>query len=868
MGFPTSLIGRHDYLNALSALGIVLDKPAFPVVLSCPLCRQSALYLFDDIVTNGIWFSCDNCQGHGDIITFGAQVWNLSLPDTLEKFSDLSLLNPDYASRLVPEYTRLTAKIAAAEEFLGVTVGQTWSHSDDFLACRIRKFGIRYENPLLADVIGVAQYDQTQALCRHLGRTKPPQTRDDGCALVFPFYDLPQRLTGCLLVQYDKNFDVQQNFIPINNYKRRKTEAGYFLLHKLLRSNIEIFRGAQFASEDLYWVMRAQARYANKFNEFLPLVASYTGPEAESYGVSWNSFHPTTRIFHAETVTPGVVSRACSARGYAATCSTKRPTDIANLISIRARTKTWQETLKNALLAENEIHAQSFATQLSVPHDKLSVFFSKFEHPFSPGFSEHVLADLRMGPAAPQDRWLIIEKDTSWWNHNGRRIANIRPQITKIIQADTGEQLYCGTITADDGEIFSFTDTASKIEQVGLLAYCRAVLAQHKKLVIYDRVWNGRSIVYALQLHPPELSTVSKRCGWDTYNKTFRFNRYEINATGRVVPITPWPDTKNTLHFDEPTVPAPLPIRALLSPAHENSYTWCVVAGVLSHLLAPVLNHEPAAIGIPAKNFNATQAILQALCCPVERATAASKVAARYFCEQFNTPRDWPTLVYNTFSDQALSNIVPKHFNTSLLVKLSDETLAVAPGYGWWTVQNANIIVSDVSVLRHVIPGFIQHVFKNNLTALSPAADLPYNILSELHRWFQNIYGATFNLPHAKTILTGPNNAHIAVFSALNNGLKTGTIVILPRPRRRDQARNYLVKQPGTYWVSRHAVDRYFWFAKSPPPNWAALIELLDQEGVYKGEQTIQNMTGIVVSDTWCDQFWTDDTNHTQAETG
>lgn len=867
MGFPTSLIGRHDYLNALDALGLVIDRPAFPTVLPCPLCQTATLYLFDDVSTNGLWFSCDHCRAHGDIITFGGQVWNLSLPDTLEKFSDLGFLTPEFVARILPEYVKFSAKVLAAETFWDQVATQTWTHGDDFIACRLREFGVRHENPLLSDVVGVATYEQVRRLCGALGRTKPTAARKNGCALVYPFYDIPGRLTGFLIGQYADDCTARQNFVPINNYKKRRTEAGYFLLGKLLHSNIATFRGAQFAAEDIHWVLKAQARHCNKFNTFLPLVASYTGPEANSYGNSWNSLHQTTRIFHATAPTPGVISRACSARGYVSVCQPKHATDAGNLITVRAHTKTWQDALSRALLAENEIHAKAFAAQLSVPHDKMSVFLNKFEHPFSPGFAEQVLADLRLVPLAAQDRWLLIEKETSWWTHVGRPIINARPQITKIIQADTGQQLYVGTITAEDGEIFSFTDTAAKIERAGLLAYSRAVLAAHKKLVIYDRLWNGRSLLHALQLHPPELVNVTTRCGWDGYNKTFRFNHYEIDEKGAVVPITPWPDSKNTIYFDEPVVPAPLPVRAFLTPAHENSYPWCLVAGVLSQLLAPTISKDPAPIGLPRQNFNLAKNVLAALCCRVERATAVDRNAARRFFERFNASADWPSLAYNMFSNHALNSAVVRQFNQPLLMQLSDDALSVAPGYGWWALKSGPATGADVGVLRHVLPAYVQRVIMTRFAALHPGKSLVLNILQDLHTWLNTVYGVTFNLAHAKTLFFGPDDAHVAAFKNIGNAVLHEKIALLPHPRHYRQARNFFLKQTGSYWINRHAVDRVLWLAKSPPPNWNTLIELLDEAGVYKGEQTIQNMSGIVVTDAWCEQFWPDEPN-VQTETG
>ena len=820
------------------------------------------------MVAGGLWFSCEACDAHGDIITFGAQIWNLSLPDTLEKFSDLGVLRAEDANNATPEYLRLHQKFEAVEQFWADTSVQTWCHGDDLIACRLREFGLRHETTATEGIIGVAHYDQVSKLCSALGRSKPNKMRDDGAFIVYPFYDLPKRLTGFLLSQYNETFESRQNFIPVHNYKQRPAEAGYFLLPKLMEVSDNDFRGTQFVSEDFYWVVQTQIKYAARHNKFLPLVASYSGPEAESYGVSWSTFLVTPRIFHAKAVTPNLISRACHAKGYVSTAPTKLPTPAGNLISIRAHTKTWQESLKDTLVGFNEISAKSFAGRLTVPPDKLNAFFEKMTHPFSPGFADQVLAELRSAPTPPQQKWLVIERDSGWWSHSGKHIINVRPKITQVIHADTGEKMYVGTVTTDKGEVFSFTDSAKKIEAVGLLAYCNAILAPHKKLVVYDKLWNARSHMFALQMHLPDIVNVSTRYGWDKYNRVFRFDQYEITDTGNITPLTLWPKKSAEIKFDAPLPVAPLPVRDFLTPAHENSLVWAVVTGVISQLIAPALNKDASAVAVPPESFEQTREILAALCCGTERATAPNKHAARGFFERFKKELPWPVLVFNTFSDDILSNIVPYYFNQPLLVRLSPTAAAAAPGYGWTTIKaTPQSPAGDFRVLNHVLPAFIQYLLTTGLRDINERKNIYGQTLSLLHTWLTNTYGSAFNLDHARQITRTPKDAHIALFEELQHAFLTEKIVVLPQPRRKDQARNFVLRQQD-WWISRHAVDRHFYLMKSPPPNWMAVVDLLRQNRIYTGEKTIHNMTGVIVNLNWCDQFWSEAGTDLQTETG
>ena len=55
--------------------------------------------------------------------------------------------------------------------------------------------------------------------------------RENGPSLVLPYYDLPGRLTGFLLVQYNDEFMSRRAVIALTGFDKRRAEAGYFLLH-------------------------------------------------------------------------------------------------------------------------------------------------------------------------------------------------------------------------------------------------------------------------------------------------------------------------------------------------------------------------------------------------------------------------------------------------------------------------------------------------------------------------------------------------------------------------------------------------------------------------------------------------------------
>jgi len=861
-------------MGALSALGIELEKPAFPAVVQCPLCQQTALHLFDDITTDGIWLHCDRCAAHGDIITFGALIWNTSLPAALTRFADLGLVNSGDKDNLAGQYDRGLRRQLAVENFWCDAEAQIWNHGDDVIACRLRELGVGKE--ICADgLVGVAHHDQIVNLCSEVGRPKPTKLRADGASIVFPFYDLPGRPTGVLVVQYAEDFATKSTFIPTSGYTRQRPEAGYFLLKTATLPGPELLKSSQFVVDDPFWALRAQCKQRAHGLDLLPIMASYNGPEATSYGPSWLAFPPIPRMFHGNTITPELVSRACHAKGYvcvtplAPAARVREAPAITTLAEIRRSAATWQNSLQKTLRGMNEISAYSFASRLMVPHDKLQHFLLKCDVNLSATFASRVITALAVAPTAPTKahrRWVIVEKDNSWWNQLGHQICSARPVIKKIIQADNGEKLYSGTIYIKN-DALEFCDTATKIERMGLLSFAAAHAAPHGKLIVFDRAWNRRSHLLAIQLHQPELIMVSGRAGWDEYASVFRFAQYELGTDGEITLANLLQRNRSKISFPEPTPVAPPAIRQFLTPSYENSFIWTVFAGITAQLLAPVLRKDSAAIGIVGANFNAAVRIAAALnCAHIQYAGLRKSHNAQQLVKASNES-DWPLLASNAFDDTVFSAAVTRCHNLPVTVRLTPTCAAIATGYGWQLINGtAPAANTDFSVLQHVLPAYIQRTLRSRMSLAAQTGTLTEVVLRDLHRWLDETYGTAFHLPCALNKLVSPKTAHITLMGELNNAIQLGKLAVLPRPRNKQQAYNYLLRRADNWWLNRRAIDRYFELQKSAPPNWLAIIELLSKAGLFSGEEIVQNMPGILVPTGWCDKFWQDPQETTTAQ--
>ncbi len=795
---------------------------------------------------------------HGDIIIFGAELWKLSLPNTLTKFSEMGLIAENDADRVLGDYERYFNRRTAVENFLFDAMSQVWNHGDDVIACRLRDLGVRHEIENCYGLLGVAHYDQIAKVCLEVGRPKPPRLRDDGPSIVFPFYDLPGRLTGVLLLQYNEAYESKQTYVPLSGARKQRPEAGYYLLSAAWRAKQPTFKNTQFIFDDPLWVVKAQCQAFARQQGWLPIMASYTGPEAESYGTSWQSFGHADRIFHGHSPTPELISRACNAKGYISVVHNSRVSVFPKLSTIRTNVQTWQQALRNTLAGANEMNAEAFAKRLTIAPDKLQGFLTKVSALFSPGFQERVMLAATAPADAPlkvQRRWFVVERDSGWWSQSGRQIANFRVSIDEVIHADNGEKTYKGRVFMG-GDVYAFTESSKRIEHGGLLTYADGLLSHNGKLAVFDWMWNKKAHLLAMHLHPPKLINVSTEYGWDAQANVFRFAGYELTHNGDVTKTHVWPKQPKNKEFQEPLPIAPLPIHDIITPAHENSFIWATAATILANLIAPIARKDYVATAIPPRMFSLVARIAAAMGCDVEKTMAFQKHVAGKFLETKTADAIWPVACFGAFNDEVFGHCVPRCFNRPLLLKVTKQNTAVALSYGWQSLSSAPFNAdADISPLRAIVPAYIQRALKTRANFFRAESSLHARVLEDLNTWLTETYGMSFNLPHAKTLSQYPSHAHAALMAEINDAILAGKIAVLPQPRTSKQAKNYILVKKDCWWLNQQAIDRYFYTARCVGPNWLMIIELLQKDGVYVGEEVVQNMSGVLVKSNWCERF-------------
>lgn len=851
----------------MSALGVVPEKPTFPAVVDCPFCHQPTFYLFDDIPIDGVWAHCEACKAHGDILALGAQIWNTSIADALDRFADLGCADRGSADHVSGSHLRATTCLNTAEAFWAEAEAQIWNHDDDVISCRLRELGLESSLDSCRGLVGVAHPDQVAALCRAIGRATPHRMRENGPSLVMPYYALPGRLTGFLITQYNDEFMSRRAFVALAGHDKRRAEAGYFMLHTAMLPPNPSLRNSYFVTDDPFAALRMQCGQLKTGISLLPIAAGYSGPEAVSTGLSWQSLAYTPRLFHSGTYSADVISQACAARGYvcvlpaeqvqrAATPSRNR----TRLATIRGRAQTWQTALEHVLANTNETAAQAFVTRLTIDLAKIQQFFRTRKHALPAEFCERLLTQVKAAPgglAHAQKKLLIIERDGGWWSHANDQICSAQIRINKVVHAESGEKLYSGVVLLGDREL-PFDDRAEKIERMGLLAYAAQHASADGLLVLYDRRWNMRAARAAMQLHPPEIVHVSGRGGWNARNDEFSFRNYALTNNGGIKPC-PYPRINvDVPDFPEPIDIAPITLHHVLTPSYENALLWSAFGVVAAGLLAPIVNRAALPTGCAGDDFQAALAVGESLRCPHVRVTTVQCAhAAGHAVKTANG--DWPGFVSHTHADRVMNRSVIKVLAGPAIVRLPQTTALVATGYGWQFLRGTPPAAPpDLAAMRYVLPAYIQRCLQQRMQLVTRHDNLTTAVLTDLAAWLKDIYGGSFNLACALNRLATPARAHEALMEVVDLGITAGKLDVIPRPRRKDQPGNFLLRNKQHWWLNQKAIDRYCVAVGGISPNWPAVTQVFERAGVYRGADTVHNMHGILVDKDFCDRFWSD----------
>ena len=816
-----------------------------------------------------MWLYCNYCEIRGNLISFAAEIWHTTVKKTIARFVENGVVTEEAAARNGEDYVKTHAGQNYCRDFWELVAGQLWSHCDDVLACKLRELGLRHETKLGDGLVGVADPAQLAEFCGAIGRRKPQTIINAKTpTLVFPYYDLPGRFSGFLIKQYAEDLTERAVFLSAHG-TNAKTDAGYFLLNKLLAPASDVYRGKQFVVNDPEWALTAHCFWGVNNDKTLPIVSDYADTTGiKSMGRQWASLFPATRCFQNEQITPHVISQACLARGYVSIVplNNKRMRGVNQqyflnrLVKIYAAASTWQKTLLKVLTAVSETAAYTFAVGLTIPHEKLQQFFNNAAQSFSPHFTFRVLENLKYGPTTAVKafgKMHVVLRDGKWWSASGNLVCNAQIVITKILQLDNAERVYVGKIFSENATL-DFTVPGRVVDRQGLLAFAASHAANYGVLVNFSPRWNARSLLAALELHPPKIERLKTELGWDAESDMFYMGDYAIQSDGKCVQVVDPQSGLIDKSFKPIDIVPPTAISELFTPTERNNFIWAIFGSICANAFAPIARVDSRATALDATGFELAKTIGAALLCDHKETTAVRKTNSSIFLKKQIAENDWPIFVSNAFDDSLFSSAVPRSFNASVFVRVNRTVAAVAPSYGWQTICGAvgQLTEKEASAVQKLFSQYVQHTLTTRLKFnVVRNDDFTALVLADLSAWLQKIYGNTFSVKNALQQIKKPAQAHETLFAEIGMAVAAGELTVIPRPRRPDQPTDYLLCRRATWWINRKAVDNICKTGKNIYPNWLAVIKLLTDNGLFIAEETVNKLPGFVVEKSWCDNF-------------
>lgn len=845
---------RQNHAAALTAVGINLDDTLFPAITQCPKCCKNNLSVFLDEPADGLWLACDDCKTRGNIVSFAAQIWNTGVIDATKRFVQLGLITAADCDRGAGHEERRNNHWLAAGDFWEITRAQVQTAADDIIRVKLRELGLAVSDDKFDGLVGVAGHDDILRLCDACQIEAPRKIKTLSAGLVLKFEDLPQRITGFLITQYDKDFQPRHVFVPISKGRGlTKLDAGYYLLQNAFVRHPKM-GDSVFVVDDPFWVLRAQITQIKYGLDPLPLCASYHNDKIGSSGKNWSAFPKAQRFFYSETSTADALSQAGLSRGYVAPpirnaySSPTRPTQvIKKLVEIRRTATGWKTVLASLLQNANVLQARAIARRLEIPKDALQNFCVSAKIPNH--IAEHLLDEAPRTIAAHNNKTAtVIERNEQWVTTAGHLVADGVIRITHVFQNDAGEQTYRGYAQIKHQRI-DFTERAGIIEKTGLLKYVRYKAGQNNLLFVFDPRYNGRSHLLALQMSPPTFIKISDKIGWDDETATFRFPNFSITTAGAIVSHEFFTD--KIAAFPEPTVAAPISIHHVLTPAHEHAAVWAGVTALIGNIVAPIVKKNFFATAITDPAYFETLSLLgQQLACKTTRAVSLTSIV------NLANIVDWPHIVDAPYDKKRLQATVVRHQQSPLVLQTLPATAVSALTYGWYSLQTTHEVThKDFTWLPYILPPYIQHMLRRRMT-LSAEKDFLHAVMADLHTWLQENYGTTFNLDCAQDLLRGPTDSAITFMEFVAQCVEKSLLEIIPRPRRKDQEKNYLLANPRYWWINEQAITRIFAQQCGLAPDWVFLRQALDKAGVFLRQNTVHNMAGFNVNADWASTFF------------
>lgn len=735
-----------------------------PTTVVCPLCGDDQLDVFQDPVLGGEWLNCRACGFAGDFIELVAKSQGIEVADAVWRLGACGLIRPKPTLEETESYLRDHVHYRARLNSLWQTASASLSQGASRTARQLMsQLGVAraaqsiYTVKHIQRFLGAVDHrkveeafspDSYAMQFRNNHRGKSTRRRGSGPGerrifeftgwddvLLIPFWDLPGRISGFLIIGRDgieRNGDWIFKRANYAGNRRKVQEAGWGMLDGIdeIRFPQTEFEPDVFVMCDARVALFLQGIWAVDRNAPLPILIACDEPHAKSWNlppqhqnrnvIFWANDH---RLLPQAIATDSRISRfSISEKEIERRLGHHGPLDWLRLM--RQRSLPWRVDLRNELSTRPWQEIEKLLGSLGLQAWELREFIRGCD-PALGDKLERCNPD-RIGRNIVQcGRKRIRETEAGWDVLGcGEQICNMPLRVEAVLTRKSRTSFYRGFVKRGSDHIRFLVD-CSEADRRGLFP-CVAdyLLDKHQILFSYSRRWAKYSLNVAILLQSPEVFVDADRVGYHRQSRSFLLPQFQVRVGGVV-------DTQYVtvgVNADTPAaklLPPEFPAGFRVVPSElrtstpESSIIWCLTAVILHNLYAAVFSREPLAIVLDGPDtITPARTAALALGC-VERQLGRSNILDQLAAA--SRQHDWPVLA--KFPDRGQIPVTTEWVDNQAtrnailpLPRYAALSLASYSGFARIHIPGPlRPFGSMVEAAAKIVPAFLQHACRQRL---------------------------------------------------------------------------------------------------------------------------------------------------------
>lgn len=852
---PATLSQQIDYEQFLCHFALPPTTRALPTTFGCPLCQTATMQFLQDGSLHSIWASCSACGFAGDLIELAARI--LSIPTleaipTLVQSGIMPRTDPESIDAYAGQYVGLRERVNTLWQTASAALSGYRSNTVyglcEYLGLHRILGDFSYAHYALRWA-GLATKQSVEELFTPLCYAETERVNPDGRrttrrgsgpgtsrifvgigwneVLVLPFYDLPGRICGFLLLERDADplkGDIFYRSLPYGCASDPPHESGLFMFDTLDSKPDRRTDGKVFVCSDPILAVQLQARSVNELCRPLPLVATWRDHKHAPRSV-WDNLTTKNLICFGPNQTHTFRDALALNAAVGESKTRTRGWDLAlwKLYDVRRSARPVLDAIRVELWRQNRNQSRAWVESLDLTEAQRA----DLQHLAGEGLWDRIVDGPLMRRVTVAGK-AVIETAAGWTLVKGNRsICNARIRIQEIAALADGRQWITG-VALLNGRSHSFDASLAEVDRRGLLPIVRdQLLKRDGGILIYDRRWAKLGWDAAVAFQSPPLVERPDRVGWNSITMSFHFPQFRIRQSGRDAVVYERMVCEGPLpcaHLSAPSTEAYLSSASARRPDTETAIFWALTACLLDGLLSG--RHGRPKHGILLAGDSAAEigvALATELgCLCLDVPSRWSETDLQRWLSRQTKAHDVPPLlqldggrgreaVWNW-----LGGIGEKH---CILPTNRWAALSLSTQRRWHTIEARHSVPrtwSPVDVQTDILFSFLRDFARRSFCL--PPSNKPQviRLIDHLSTWYEERGGDAGEVRRAKSVLTPAQSiVPAAVFAGMLDEFNS----LQDRGNEFLHALNVVGK--GTE-LSLSAFEEFLRHREAPPPDWAA----------------------------------------------